>query len=237
MHVNHKIHMDLTRFEPIPTLEMVQHDQLSRKVEIHLYCENAPFDIPVDTGVMIHYLRGDGISGIYDTMADGSLAWSASGNVLTLSIAPEILMTEGTAAVSARLIRGVRTLNTFTFLIQVHKGVPVGEGTQEHRLCWYLPTPPTAARGQYLAVAEVDENGVVTALTAVDGPEIDYTLGIWGQLYAQKLRVTGQFSTDSSISVSFNGNRLQKVGTPTADTDAANKSYVDTAIANALSSL
>lgn len=237
MHVNHKIRMDLTRFEPIPTLEMVQHDQLSRRVEIALYSGNESFVIPEDSGVLIHYLRGDGQSGVYDTLADGSAAWSVSGNVLTLTIAPEILQSEGTTAVSARLVLGIQTLNTFTFLIQVHKCVPTGEGTQGHRLCWYMPAPAVAAKGQYLSVAEVDENGVVTALTAVDGPEFDTSFGIWGEVYAQKLRITGCFSTDSGINVVFNNNRLQNVGAPTSDTDAANKAYVDKAIADALAAL
>lgn len=236
MHVNHKIRMDLTGFEPIPTLEMMQHDQLSRQVELALYCGAEPFAVPEDAGVLIHYLRGDGVSGAYDTMADGTVAWSVSGNLLTIRIAPEVLQSEGTAALSARLVRGLRTLNTFTFLIQVHKGVPTGNGVENAKLCWYLPGLPTAEKGQYLTVAEVDENGVVTSLTAVDAPEFDTSFGIWGEVYAQKLRVTGRFSTDSAITVSFNKNRLQNVGTPTADTDAATKAYVDQKIAEALAS-
>ena len=36
MYVNHKVHMNLMDAEAIPTLEMVQHDQLSRQVELSL---------------------------------------------------------------------------------------------------------------------------------------------------------------------------------------------------------
>lgn len=237
MHVNHKIRMDLLGTEPIPTLEMMQHDQLSRQVEITLYCGEESFSVPEDAGVMIHYLRGDGISGVYDTMADGTNAWSATENVLTIQIAPEVLNAEGTAAVSARLIRGARTLNTFTFLIRIHKALPTGQEEQSAKLCWYLSAPPVAAAGQYLAVASVDENGVVTALTAVDAPKFDTSFGIWGEVYAQKLRITGRLSTDSGITVTFNGSRLQGVGTPTEDSDAATKAYVDQAIADALANL
>lgn len=234
MYVNHKVHMNLMDAEAIPTLEMVQHDQLSRQVELSLYCGKEPFIIPEDAGVMIHYLTAGGKSGVYDSHGDGTPAWKTTGNCLTVSVSPEILSEEGTAAISARLIRGIRTLNTFTFLIRVHKGIPTGENTGDYRLCWYLAAPPVATAGQYLAVASVDENGVVTGVTAADAPQIDTSFGIWGQLYAQKLRITGTFSTDSGISVSFNNNRLQKVGEPQADTDGANKAYVDRCIAEAL---
>ncbi len=237
MYVNHKIHMNLIESEAIPTLEMVQYDQMSRQVELALYCGEDPFTIPEDIGVMIHYLRGDGVAGTYDAMADGSHAWQVTDNLLTLKIAPEVLSSEGTAALSARLIRGTRTLNTFTFLIRVHKGLPAGEGGGEHKLCWYLSAPPVASKGQFLAVASVDENGIVTALEAVDVPEFDTSFVVLGETFAQKLRVLGRFSTDYGINVIFNNNRLQKVAEPQEDTDAANKAYVDSAIANALQNL
>lgn len=237
MYVSHKIRMNLIDSEAIPTLEMMQYDQLSRQVELSLYCGEEPFEIPGDAGVIIHYIRGDGTAGTYDALADGNPAWQAEGNRLVLKIAPEILSIEGTAAVSARLIRGIRTLNTFTFLIRVHKGLPAGENGGEHKLCWYLSAPPLAAKGQLLAVASVDENGVVTALEAVDAPEFDTSFVILGETFAQKLRVLGRFSTDYGINVIFNNNRLQKVAEPQEDTDAANKAYVDQAIANALQNL
>ena len=237
MYINHKIHMNLLESETIPTLEMVQYDQLSRKVELALYCGEEPFLIPGDCGVMIHYLRGDGTSGAYDAMPDGTSAWQIKENLLTLNIAPELLSAEGNAAISARLIQGIRTLNTFAFLIQVHKGMPAGESGGAHRVCCYLAAPPVSSLWQYLAVASVDENGIVTALEAVDAPQIDTSFLVLGEVYAQKLRVTGRFSTDSGINVIFNNNRLQKVGEPQTDTDGVNKAYVDAAIANALKNL
>lgn len=237
MYVNHKIRMDFAQPEAIATLEMMQYDQLSRQVELSLYCDGEPFVIPEDAGVMIHYLKGDGAAGAYDAMSDGTPAWNASENLLVLKIAPEILASQGTAAVSARLIRGTRTLNTFTFLIRVHKGIPAGESGAPYRLCWYLAAPPVASQGQYLAVASVDENGIVTALEAVDAPQIDTSFLVLGEVYAQKIRVTGRFSVDSGINVIFNNNRLQKVGDPQEDTDGVNKAYVDAAIANALQNL
>ena len=142
MYVNHKVHMNLIDAEAIPTLEMVKHDQMSRQVELSLYCGEEQFLIPEDAGVMIHYLTAAGQAGVYDALPDGMPAWKMEDNRLTVSISPEILAEEGTAAVSARLIQGIRTLNTFTFLIRVHKGIPTGEGSEAYRLCWYLAAPP-----------------------------------------------------------------------------------------------
>ncbi len=237
MIVTHKLTMDLSRCEILPTLDMRQYDQFSRQVALYLTMEGDPFLIPEDTGVLICYTRSDGVSGCYDTLAGGTAAWSVSSNCLTVSIAPEILITEGNASVSARLIRGEKVLHTFCFYIQVGKGPHIMDPDQPHSICWYLPMPESAAAGQFLQAAEVDENGFIIRLEAVDAPQFDTTVCVLGQVTAQRLRVTGRFSTDEGITVTLNGSRLQDVGTPSLDTDGANKAYVDQAISSALAAL
>lgn len=236
MIVNHKINMDLTKADAVPTLTMMQLDQLSRQVQITLLCGEEPFVPPEDTSVLIRYLCCDGSSGAYDTMPDGTEAWMLSGNVLTLKIAPQVLAAAGCAVVSARLIRGQGILNTFDIYIQCEPAVQTGEGAGEHSLVWYLRAPVKASVGQYLMVSGVDENGVVTVLEAGDVPVFDPAYCNLGEVIAQKLRVTGRLSADFGIEVTLNGSRLRKVGAPTEDTDAANKAYVDAAIAAALQS-
>ena len=44
------------------------------------------------------------------------------------------------------------------------------------------------------------------------------------------LKTGGTISFSPSSSVSFNSQKITSVGTPTAGTDAANKTYVDTAV-------
>ncbi len=237
MTVTHKLTMDLSRCEILPTLDMRQHDQFSRQVALHLTVDGEPFPIPSDAGVLICYTRSDGVSGCYDTLPGGIAAWSVSGNCLTVSVAPEILETEGTASVSARLILGESVLHTFSFYIQVGPTQAVGEPGAAAGICWYLPMPAGAAAGQFLQAAEVDEKGFITRLEAVDAPKFDTAVCVLGQVTAQRLRVTGRFSTDAGITATLNGSRLQNVGTPTADKDAANKLYVDKAIADAIAAL
>lgn len=57
--------------------------------------------------------------------------------------------------------------------------------------------------------------------------------GITAQLGdIQQINITGKLTSDSSIIIDFDGSRIQGVKTPVADTDAANKAYVDEAVAN-----
>ena len=237
MHVNHKIRMDLTGTEAIPTLEMVCYDQLSRQVELELLCNGEAMVLPQDVRAVIHFRSADGSEGIYDTLADGSPAWSLSGNRLTVRIAPAVLQFAGVAVVCPRLIRNDRTVSTFPFFIQVHPGGEPGAGDSGTAGYFFLPVPASAVVGQVLIVASVDEQGRVTEVTTQAPPVIDYSFGVWGELYAQKMRVTSRFSTDSGIEVTFNNNRLRKVAAPQEDSDAANKAYVDKAIADAFANL
>lgn len=59
----------------------------------------------------------------------------------------------------------------------------------------YIPLPQTAAVGQYFRVSAVDENGVVTAVEAVDAPSgsgetTDISLGITGAAIGQTVKIT-----------------------------------------------
>ncbi len=49
-----------------------------------------------------------------------------------------------------------------------------------------------------------------------------------------QLRVTGTFQVSSSQTIDMGSNRVQAVATPTATTDAANKTYVDSSITTAI---
>lgn len=46
------------------------------------------------------------------------------------------------------------------------------------------------------------------------------------------VNITGSLTTDGDITVNLNGCRVQGVNTPTADTDAANRGYVDGLVGN-----
>lgn len=55
-----------------------------------------------------------------------------------------------------------------------------------------------------------------------------------GQENISVLHGVSAFSASDDADIQFNGNLIHGIGTPKADTDAANKAYVDTAIANAI---
>lgn len=64
-------------------------------------------------------------------------------------------------------------------------------------------------------------------LESLKGKGISAALGDIAQI-----NITGQLTTDYNVTVDFNSSRLQRVKTPVADTDGANKAYVDVAVAN-----
>ena len=93
-------------------------------------------------------------------------------------------------------------------------------------------------------IGELERNVSIlaTRLTTTDGDSTaasDYSASSYFSddvYFANDVRFRQGFSVDSGKTIDFNSNRLQEVGTPTSGTDAANKSYVDTAVTNGLNS-
>ena len=115
MQITHKIALDFAVQGPTPTLCAVQGDCGTRLVQITLTENGTAWTIPSDAAVSIRYRRPDGTGGVYDTLSDGSSAWSAGDGTLDLIIAPELLCLEGLTVVSAAITREEAVLGTFCF--------------------------------------------------------------------------------------------------------------------------
>lgn len=126
MIITHKISMDLARFDAAPRFDAVQDDRYSRNVELSLYDHGEAWAIPADATAVISYEKPDNRGGQYDTMPDGTLAWRAADNVLTLALAPQVLTAAGLVSLSVQLILGDAVLSTFRFFIEVHPNVAAG---------------------------------------------------------------------------------------------------------------
>lgn len=94
MIITSKIEMDLNWYDQ-PKVEALQDDQYSRDVQITLLSDGAPWEVPEGASVIVNYIKPDGLGGEYDTMPNGDTAWSASGNVLTVKLAPQVLTVAG----------------------------------------------------------------------------------------------------------------------------------------------
>lgn len=170
MIVTHKITIDLQDRGAVPQIDATQDDQYTRDLTISLYAGETAWAVPSDAAAVIRYCKSDGVGGEYDTLPDGTAAWSAEGNVLTLALAPQVLTVPGTVMLSATLIREEEIISIFSVAIHVRPRVRgiFPESTPYYNVAGFLPGPVTAREGQFLRVAAVDNDGRVLAVEAAE---------------------------------------------------------------------
>ena len=135
MQVTSQLHMDLTQPALVRTLEGVQGDS-ARTVALTLTENGKPWEIPGDVRVAVRYRHENGQGGVFDTLPDGSAAWSAAGNVLTLILPEQVWGVAGCTRVQAVLTRAGRQLSVFAFQALCERachGAPGGEYTNLSR--------------------------------------------------------------------------------------------------------
>ena len=84
MYVKHKLEIDLSGQAVMPRVDMVEGDQYTRQLELSLLCGGESWEIPEDVHAAVRFRKPDGTGGEYDSLPDGSPAWSASGKRDTL---------------------------------------------------------------------------------------------------------------------------------------------------------
>ena len=168
MKITNKLTMDLTYPRWNQPVMAVREDRGTRMVELTLMEGDTPWTIPEDACAVIRYCKSDGLWGEYDTLPDGTGAWSASENVLTVSLAPQVLTTPGLTRLEVTLYQEGKQLTTFPISIQVAAGLP--EGQEESgiyvNVLRFLPVPQSAKAGEFLQVEAVDEFGRVVRTCA-----------------------------------------------------------------------
>lgn len=164
-----KLEMDLVTGGRLPLVKVVCDDQYSRALQITLLAQGEAISLPSDCTALVRYCKEDGVGGSYDTLPDGTKAWSIAENVVTVMLAPQVCNVEGRVKLTVTLISGKKELNCFTVYLDVrgHVGDPAQSESYVH-LTGYLPQPQEAQTGMYLRVAAV-ENGKVTAVETVSG--------------------------------------------------------------------
>lgn len=180
MEITKHIKIDLVRKGITPTVDVVRGDANSRVIEIELLQDGQAYTPPSGVKVVVKYKRPGGY-GVYEEMDDGTAAGSVSGNVLTVKIAPQALVSDGIVQLNAAMIQNSSTvLHTFPIIC------------------------------------------VVAGCATVSNDPID---------------VGGSTSnpTDGILKSDLDaaGYKIVNLGTPESDSHAANKLYVDTAVANA----
>lgn len=165
MVVTHKLKMDFIRWGVEPHIDVVEGDAYSRNLQFTLQTNGVDYVPPEGCSVMIRYCKPDRTGGIYDTMPDGSSAWSLAGNILTVELVPQLFTAPGEVRMVICLLQGDAELHSFPMHLDVHhvpKGMPASE--KYINISGFLPQAKNAVAGEFLKVTAVDENGTVTAV-------------------------------------------------------------------------
>lgn len=170
MMITKKITMDLLEGGFVPVLEAVQNDRYSRQLELKLLAGGEVWEVPAEAAAVVRYRKADGTAGEYDTLPDGSAAWEAEGNVLTVVLAPQVFTAAGPVQVMVALIQEEKQISTFSVLVNVQASVneTVGDSEDYQYVTRFLPGPASAELGQIFRVTAVDGQGRVTGVEAVD---------------------------------------------------------------------
>jgi uncharacterized protein YjdB len=174
MTITQHISIDLQQPGNAPMIHAVQGDEYTRVVEIDLYSGGVSWNPPSGCEVAIRYGKPDGKGGIYGVLPDNTPAYSIAGNAITVTLAPQMVTVPGMVEVQVSIIKDRKDrLSTFSFAIDVEADPSKGELKSENYVNWksyYIPQTTGASVGQYLKITEVDADGRVTAVEAVDSP-------------------------------------------------------------------
>lgn len=136
MHVINKIKLDLTKPDPTLTVNAVQGEAYSRSLQISLFREHHPWTIPEHITATVRYVKPDHTKGYYDTLPDGTSAWSVQENLLTVQLAPQMLTVPGSVKALIQLIQGTHILSTFSLTVYVEADPAAGIVQSENYINW-----------------------------------------------------------------------------------------------------
>ena len=191
-----KVKMDLQRSAYVPAINAVQNDRYSRNLELSLYSDGEAWEIPEGAAAVIRYSKSDGKGGEYDTLPDGTQAWCAEGNVLTVALAPQVLTADGPVQLAVTLIEEESQISTFLILLNVQAAVnkTIAGSEDNYYVTRFLPAPASAEVGQFIRITSVDPQGRVTGAEAVDLKKA-LNGGEPGEEDIPKVFLTGQIPT------------------------------------------
>lgn len=135
--------MDLNRCKATPVIHAVQDDRYSRNIELSLLADGMAWPVPERVAVRIRYSKPDGKGGDYDCLPDGSCAWSADENRLTLALAPQVLTVPGAVRLAVTLMQDQIQISTFAIVLDVSQAVHTRVCESEDYFTGYtMPTEP-----------------------------------------------------------------------------------------------
>lgn len=242
-----KINMDLMIPGYPPVISGVQDDRYTRQLELSLTADHEVWAVPSGVSVLVCFSRADGTGGKYDVLPDGTKAWTVSGNVITVELAPQVLAVPGPVNLWISLLKQEVQLSTFAVVLNVQPkaGEQTGNETGYVNVTGFLPGILGAVTGQFLRIQQVDsETGYVTAVEPVNIGDFALLYGPQTLTQAQKRQARenlGAMASDAEIlpavSSADNNKVMQVVNgvwTAVSVADSSVKTYVEEYIGSAL---
>lgn len=170
MIITTKISMDLAIQDiRAPRVHAVQNDAYTRNIEISLFAGGATYTPPEGITAAISYIKPDGKGGIYDSMPDGSAAFSITGSIILIRLAPQVLTTPGVVKLAVRLIKELSEICTFAVEVDVQK--QPGSGLEPETYVNLSGILPASGWTPYKYLGTDGKGNVVVRDTA-DGPGV-----------------------------------------------------------------
>lgn len=232
--ITHRLKMNLEEGEILQRLEMPLGDAGSREIEMMLYANQKNWTVPENATVVIRYKKPDGTMGEYDTLPDGTKAWSAYDNLLKISLAPQVLTAVGSVVLYATLYQENAVLQTFA--VEIFVKAPFGGSraivSQDYSyMTNVLRGPLMAQSGQILAVGATDLYGRVTEVDVVDAAALVNNNGS-AILHkpqtlssSQKIQARSNIDAASQMSVEFLMSKFSSNGLILLD-EKTNEKYI-----------
>lgn len=136
MIIVHKINMDLQIQSVPPRVNMVQCDTNTRVVAINLTSAGTAWQPSAVDNVLVRYRKSDGTGGSYDTLPDGTKAWSMNESEMCIWMAPQVLTAPGLVEVQAAMLCETECLATFCFQVTVEADPSFGAVESEDYVSW-----------------------------------------------------------------------------------------------------
>lgn len=136
MIVSTRISADLQNPGYPPLVNAVQGEQYSRQIKMTLYSGGAAWDVPAGVYIAMRYSKPDGTKGYYDTLPDGTQAWSAQGNTVNIYVAPQMLTVAGVVLAQVEILQNNSILATFPMRLRVAENLAARLQTSEDYTNW-----------------------------------------------------------------------------------------------------
>lgn len=158
-----EVTMNLNFRESPIVLEALQGDS-ARALTVHFYVGETPWEIPGDANILLQYCCEDGTGSIYDTLPDGTSAWSVDGNALTIHLISQVCAVPGCTRVQVTIFSGDKQVSAFPIEIRV-----TGQVTGE-------PVDATYCNLRQWLISYVHQDAFITAVLEAlpDGDEVTY---------------------------------------------------------------